>query len=65
MEQFAAKYETIWMRISTSGSEAMFLCRKWITEMDLKYLKVLLMREGKMEREVNSQTLPTKTRFGL
>ncbi len=61
--RFAAKCEAVGMRVSTSKSEAMVLCRKkvdcsfWVgSELlsrakEFKYLRVL--SEGKMEREID------------
>ena len=63
--QFAAECEAVGMRISTSKSEAMVLCRKKVacplrvgTEFlpqveEFKYLGVLFTSEGKMEREID------------
>jgi len=60
LEQFAAKREAVRMRVSTSKSEAMVLCRKTVecslrvgSELlpqakEFKYLGVLFTSEGKM-----------------
>ena len=62
---FAAECEAVGMRVSTSKSEAMVLCRKtvecslWVgSELmpqakEFKYLEVLFTSEGKMEREMD------------
>ena len=63
--RFAAECEAVGMRVSTSKSEAMVLCRKtvecflWVgSELlpqakEFKYLGVLFTSEGKMEREMD------------
>ena len=63
--RFAAECEAVGMRISTSKSEAMVLCRKTVecslrvgSELlpqakEFKYLGVLFTSEGKMEREMD------------
>jgi len=64
--QFAVECEAVWMRVSTSKSEAMFHC--WTVECSLqvgsellpqmkefKYLRVLFTSEGKMEQEMERQ----------
>jgi len=64
LERFAAEREAAGMRVSTSKSEAMVLCRKAVacflqvgTEClsqanEFKYLRVLFTSESKMEREI-------------
>ena len=63
--RFAAECEAVGMRVSTSKSEAMVLCRKTVecslrvgSELlpqakEFKYLGVLFTSEGKMEREMD------------
>ena len=63
--RFAAECEAVGMRVSTSKSEAMVLCRKMVecslrvgSELlpqakEFKYLGVLFTSEGKMEREMD------------
>ena len=63
--RFAAECEAVAMRVSTSRSEAMVLCRKTVecslrvgSELlpqakEFKYLGVLFTSEGKMEREMD------------
>ena len=57
--RFAAECEAVRMRVSTSKSEAMVLCRKTVEcslpvgselQPQAKYLRVLFTSEGKMER---------------
>ena len=62
---FAAKFEVVGMRVSTSKSEAMVLCWKTVEcslqggsdllpqVKEFKYLGVLFTSEGKMEREMD------------
>jgi len=66
--RFAAEFEAARMRVSTSKSEAMVLCRKPVncshqvgTEAlpqvkEFKYLGVLFTSEGKMEREIDRRS---------
>jgi len=63
--RFAAECEAVGMRVSTSKSEAMVLCRKMVVcslrvgnellpqGKEFKYLGVLFTSEGKMEREMD------------
>uniref|UniRef100_A0A3B3QX38 Reverse transcriptase domain-containing protein n=1 Tax=Paramormyrops kingsleyae TaxID=1676925 RepID=A0A3B3QX38_9TELE len=67
LEQFAAECEEAGMKISTSKSETMVLswkrveCSLQVGEevlpqvVEFKYLRVLFMSEGRMEREINRQ----------
>jgi len=66
--RFAAEYEAVGMRVSTSKSEAMVLHRKPVDcslqvgaeclpqAKEFKYLGVLFTSEGKMEKEINRRT---------
>jgi len=63
--RFAAECEAVGMRVSTSKSEAMVLCRKMVDcslrvgnellpqAKEFKYLRVLFTSEGRMEREMD------------
>ncbi|KAK0137162.1 Complement C3 [Merluccius polli] len=57
--RFAAECQAVGMRVSTSKSEAMVLCRKMVgSELlpqvkEFKYLGTLFPSEGKMEREMD------------
>ncbi|KAK0132165.1 Retrovirus-related Pol polyprotein from type-1 retrotransposable element R2 [Merluccius polli] len=63
--RFAAECETVGMRVSTSRSEAMVICRKTVNcslrvgskllpqVKEFKYLGILFSSEGKMEREMD------------
>ena len=65
LERFAAECESVGMRVSTSKSEAMVLCRKTkdcplrlgreslAQVREFKYLGVLFTSEGEMEREMD------------
>jgi len=65
--QFAAECEAVMMRVSTSKSEAMALCRKMVEcslrvgiellsqAKEFKYLGVLFTSEDKMEQEMDRQ----------
>lgn len=57
---FAAKYEAAGMRVNTSKSEAMVLCRKAVdcslelgSELPPKVIVILFTSEGKMEHEID------------
>ncbi|KAI3376600.1 hypothetical protein L3Q82_017038 [Scortum barcoo] len=76
LERFAAECEAAGMRINTSKSEAMVLDRKRVAcplrvggevlpqVEEFKYLGVLFTGEGKMEREIDMQVGPVRTRCG-
>jgi len=70
--RFAAKCEAAGMRISTSKSEAMVLSRKRVAytlqvggkifpQEEFKYLRVLFMSEGRMERKIDRRIGPRRS----